>query len=151
MSDIVKAGFQTQSVLVRTTDGEDDILQEPLVFWTADGRVLRAPAGTTTDGLSTPRIIRNLPGYDATGDDWYCGVLHDAAYRLFLEDWNGTEWVKVNYTREQCDDLMLEALEAQGVGFIRRHTIYRALRMFGQAAFDADREAAKHIFQDVTP
>jgi len=138
-----KHGFQNTSLDVRTRDGLDDILIEPLCFINQAGRHYRAPTDSTTDGLSTPKIIRVLPGYDATGDDWWSGVLHDAAYRDFLEiESAGGAWEKAGLTQAQSDALILEAMTTQGVGWWRRHIIYCALRLFGSSAFKKDRHQA---------
>ena len=122
------------------------MLEEDLLFITSAGVFYRAPVGSTTDGLSTPRIIRNLPGYDATGDDWWSGVIHDAAYRGFLErqDTYG-QWHKANLTQCQADDLIFDAMTLQGVGCVRRHVIFCALRLFGGAAFREDRRKAAAV------
>lgn len=138
-------GFQNVRLNVQTVDGLDDTLLEPLVFRTATGVWLRAPIGSTTDGLSTPKFIRLLPGYDATGDDWWSGVIHDSAYRNFLEikNYEG-EWKRAWFSQPRADALILEAMRTQGVGFTRRHIIYFALRAFGSFAFKGDRiDAAK--------
>jgi hypothetical protein len=139
MVDFMNYGFQNSSLDVRTRDGLDDILIEELTFVRRDGTILRAPIGSTTDGLSTPKIVRVIPGYDATGDDWWSGVLHDSAYRDFLQVNEGV-WKPAHFTQKECDDLILEAMTAQGVGFLRRHTIYFALRLFGSFAFKGDRK-----------
>ena len=127
---------------VSTGNGADDVLLEPLFFDRLDGSVVRAPLGGTTDGLSTPKIVRIIPGYDSTGDDWFSGVLHDSGYRDQLEILckPTQNWVKAHYTQKECDDLILEAMTLQGVGFIRRHVIYYALRLFGGFAFRGDRK-----------
>ena len=132
-------GFQQQTLSVLTRDGLDDVLQEPLTYVSKNGRILRAPIGGTTDGLSVPRIFQNI--VPATGGDWFSGVLHDSAYRDQLELWNEDtkEWVKAGLCQKDCDDLLLEALESQDVGWFTRSTIYRALRMFGSKAFNGDR------------
>lgn len=137
----MKFGFHHNGLDVHTHDGLDDVLLDPLFFNRRNGEQLRAPVGSTTDGLSTPKIIRTLPGYDATGDDWLSGVLHDAAYRDQLETLckPTQEWVKAHYTQAQADGLILEAMTAQKVGWIRRHVIYFALRLFGSFAFKSDR------------
>ncbi len=133
-------GFQNASLDVRTRNGLDDLLIEPLHFVDRHGNHYRAPDGTTTDGVSTPKIIRVFPGYDATGDDWWSGVLHDSAYRNFLQIKmpDGT-WQTANLTQAQADALILEAMTTQRVGWWRRHIIYFALRLFGSGAFKKDR------------
>lgn len=134
-------GFQEATIDVETHDGLDDVLLDALVFKSWNGVIYRAPIGSTTDGLSTPKIVRLIPGYDATGDDWLSGVLHDAAYRDQLEVCTGV-WKPAHLTRRECDDLILLAMKTQGVGFIRRRTIYYALRLFGSFAFKGDRAKA---------
>ena len=150
----METGFQNQSVDVRTFDGADDTLLDPIFFLSPSGIWYAAPIGSTTDGLSTPRIIRNLPGYDATGEDWMSGVLHDSAYRDMLLVWNDrtttpdleltpsnlTGWRQAHLTQKQSDRLILDAMTTQGVGFFRRHIIYYALRLFGSFAFKEDRK-----------
>ena len=132
-------GFLTITVDVRTSDGLDDTLMSPVDFLCRDGRTLRAPVGGTTDGLSVPRVVQNV--IPATGGDWMSGVLHDSAYRNQLLLWNPDTqlWVAAGLCQKAADDLLLEALESQGVGWAMRQTIYRALRMFGSKAFNEDR------------
>jgi len=139
----METGFQNDILIVQTRDGLDDILMDVLDFTDYDGTLYRAPIGSTTDGLSTPKIVRLIPGYDATGDDWWSGVLHDSSYRDFLQVNRGV-WVKASLTQEQCDHLILHAMKSQGVGFVRRHIIFFALRLFGSFAFKGDRAAAKN-------
>lgn len=134
-------GFQNSTLIVQTRDGLDDVLIETLDFLHPDGTLYRAPIGSTTDGLSTPKIVRLIPGYDATGDDWWSGVLHDSAYRDFLQVNLGV-WMPAHLTQRESDHLILAAMTAQGVGWFRRHTIFFALRLFGRFAFAGDRRAA---------
>lgn len=136
-------GFQKQTVDVQTSDGLDDVLLECIVFVCTDGRIYRAPTGGTTDGLSVPPCLRNI--LPASGDDsWLAGVIHDSYYRRQIQRWDvGTQSfiANPNPTQLEADNLILEAMTAQGVGTIRRQIIYRALRMFGSAAWN--RDAAK--------
>jgi hypothetical protein len=136
----IMCGFQNKSLDVRTQNGLDDTLIEPLEYLSRDGTRYCAPKGSTTDGVSTPKIVRMLPGYDATGDDWWSGVLHDSAYRNFLQKKleDGT-WAKADLSQAEADRLILEAMAAQRVGWFRRHVIYIGLRFFGWRAFEEDR------------
>jgi hypothetical protein len=146
----MEVGFQNDTLVVQTRDGLDDILVEALVFLDYDGTLYRAPIGSTTDGLSTPKIVRIIPGYDATGDDWWSGVLHDSGYRDFLQVSTGV-WIKANLTQKQCDHLIYSAMKSQGVGFLRRHIIFYALRLFGGFAFKGDRKASSTRAPEVHP
>ena len=129
-------GFTTQTIDVRTSDGLDDVLLNPLCYLTKDGRMLRAPVGGTTDGLSVPRCVQNI--IPATGGDWFSGVIHDSAYRRQIEILSDGEWHKATFTQQMADNLILEAMESQGVGILMRYTIYFALRLFGFKAWADD-------------
>lgn len=147
----MKTGFVNSTLDVRTGNGADDELTEHLDLVRVNGDINRAPSGSFTDGISTPKIIRILPGFDSTGDDWFSGVIHDAGYRgtllilrkSLIPPYGIPEsnfcFTPANFTQKQCDDMILEAMELQGVGVIRRHVIYYALRLFGRFAFRKDR------------
>jgi hypothetical protein len=140
--------FIQSTINVKTSDGLDDVLLEPLVYVRASGDVVRAPAGGTTDGLSVPRCLQSI--IPATGGDWMSAVLHDSAYRDQLEirvNNRNSIYVKASYTQKQCDQLILEAMGAQGVSWIMRHIIYWALRLFGHVAFREDRDRAELIYR----
>lgn len=140
-------GFQNLTLDVRTGNGLDDTLLEPLIFQHPNGTLYRAPAGATTDGLSVPRCLQNI--LPPTGGDWFSGVLHDAAYRNQLEVWlnepatmDGGRWVLAALNQHESDDLLFEALELQDVHPILTCIIYTALRLFGWKAFKDDRKKA---------
>ena len=135
------AGFQNKTLDTRTSNGLNDTLLEPLVFIRENGDLIQAPIGGTTDGLSVPRCVQNI--IPATGGDWFSGVIHDSAYRNELQILKNGVWVTANYNQQECDDLILEAMKSQEVNIVMRHTIYRALRMFGSFAFKDDRKATK--------
>ena len=135
-------GFTTQTVDVRTSDGLDDVLLTPLTYVSRDRRVYRSPIGGTTNGVSAPRCVQGI--IPATGEAyWMCGVLHDAAYRgqlLVMEESCSFHFLPANLTQKQSDNLLLEAMVSQKVGWLKRHTIYFAVRLFGFAAFNRDRK-----------
>lgn len=129
--------FKNKTLDVRTGDGIDDTLLEGLYYTAKDGTEYCAPILSTTDGLSVPRCCQNI--IPATGGDWFSGVLHDAAYRDQLQKMEAGIWQKATLTQEQCDGLILEAMESQGVNMFECELVYRALRLFGHTAFAADR------------
>ena len=140
-------GFQVAYVDTRTSDGLDDILLGELPYIAADGTHYKAPIGGTTDGLSVPRCVQNI--IPATGGDWFSGVLHDSAYRnQLLKQLSDGSWVLATLDQPSCDALILEAMESQGIGYVMRYTIYRALRMFGSSAFKQDR-ATKYALRKI--
>lgn len=146
----MKPGFHNTTLDVRTGDGLDDVLLEPLDYLAADGTLYRAPIGGTTDGLSVPRVVQNI--IPPTGMEWFSGVIHDSAYRdqllmipanPFLTEFPDAGWVPAHLTQEQSDNLILEAMTSQGVDLLERELIYHALRVAGSVAFAEDRAAVK--------
>ena len=137
-------GFYSTQVDLRTENGLDDTLLSPLDFKSRSGITYRAPVGTTTDGVSTPRFLWRIipPNGDA---DFLPAVIHDAAYRnqLLIYCRVTGQYSRANLTQFQSDRLLAEALQANGVGVIKRNVIYYALRLFGARAFHADRLGIK--------
>ena len=131
-------GFAVDFVDVRTGNGLDDTLLTELPYIAEDGTCYKAPIGGTTDGLSVPECLQNI--IPATGGNWMSGVLHDSAYRNQLLKLVDGDWVLANLTQKEADDLILEAMKSQGTNLVMRHTIYRALRMFGSFAYNNNRK-----------
>ena len=134
----MKAGFQNTTLNVRTSDGLCDTLLEPLVFIRRSGEAVRAPVGSSTDGWSVPRCLRNF--MPAASGDWFAAVLHDSAYRNQMQtrSYDGS-WLTSAYGQYWSDKLLLEAMHAQGIGLVKRYAIYWCVRAFGHTAFAEDR------------
>lgn len=128
-------GFHETEIGIRSGNGRDDVLIDPLHFGSQDGITYRVPKGSTTDGMSTPGPLHALPGFEPTGRHWFSAVLHDSAYRGTLEVSYFGNFVPANLTRKQADNLLGEALATQGVPRIRRAVIHAALRLFGGRNF----------------
>ena len=107
--------------LLSGTLGADDkrwTLDKPLFCYSAKNqKVFKTPAGSTTDGCSVPR----LPWiYAALGGRYHrSGALHDYIYRMSV------------CPREDCDNLLYEALVSEGCPPIRAEEMYLAVRAFG--------------------
>ncbi len=128
-------GFLESEIRVRSSNGRDDVLVDPLHFRSQSGSLYRVPAESTTDGMSTPAVIHPLPGFEPFGKHWFSAVLHDAAYRGTLQVFRWTNYQPANLTRAEADTLFRDALASQGVGAIRRAIIHAALRIFGAPAY----------------
>lgn len=125
---------------VRTRDGRNMVGVPPLPRYATQVRnvpgdtstleVLELPEGYATDGGSIPGICWSIPGFAPFGLVWPGYVYHDAGYKGLL----GLDW-----TRLECDNLLLEIMLWLGEDYIHAYTIYNALRVGGQAAFDKDR------------
>jgi hypothetical protein len=119
-------GFSTDSLTVSTADGLNFVLVEPFSFTRADGTIITVPAGTTSDGASTPRIL--WPTLPPGGKYWRAAFLHDYLYR-------DTGWPKVF-----CDNTFLEAMEDSGVNEVEAHTLYETVSHLGAISYLEDRK-----------
>ncbi len=82
---------------------------------------IHVPVGFETDFASIPRGLWNL--FPPTGSYGKAAVIHDFLYRMW-----GT-------SRKDADKIFLEAMEVLGVGYLTRHALYRAVRVFGGSAY----------------
>lgn len=106
--------FKTSLDLRASEPGEWELLA-PLRW---DGAVsVTVPAGFITDLASIPRLTR--PVLDRNGASRRAAVLHDWLYCL------------KKGTRKAADDLFLEAMKADGVGFATRWLMYTGVRTGG--------------------
>ena len=119
--------FSTNKLRVETSDGLNMVLLEPFTYTTKSGEVIIVPAGTTSDGASTPRLIwREIPPF---GTYWMAAYLHDYLYR------------DSDKPKDFCDNVLLEAMECLGVNQIEADTIFQGVHLFGWAAFEGDRKS----------
>ncbi len=126
-------GFKESFLDIRTfRDGADDELKAPLHYYANDGSIFRCPPGSKTDGMSLPKVVRMIPGFNAARQDWFPAILHDGGYRATLEKWDGKTWKPAKLTRKQADLLMGEAMQTNGV---KRVAVLIPLRAFGWPNF----------------
>jgi hypothetical protein len=122
--------FNQTNFKVETSDGRNVRLLESFTYVTEVNGYLEkieVPAGTKSDGASTPKAIWNIiPPF---GPHWRAAFLHDYLYR------------STKRSRKECDDIFLEAMINLDVDKITRDTIYTAVRAAGDHSFDEDRES----------
>lgn len=100
--------------------GKHDILTRPFRYVYANG-IIKVPRGFRTDYASIPRVFRAfITGYDKTRMP---AVIHDYMYREAIE------------TRKLADDLFLKGMKETGVGWVKRHAMYLAVRGFAKGAY----------------
>lgn len=104
-------------------------LGRPLQFELAPGELREAPAGMPTDGASIPRAARVV--FDVWGRAGRPAVMHDYLYRYGLTD------------RAAADRAFLAGLEAEGMGWWKRKTMYAAVRTGGWVVWRRYRRFAK--------
>lgn len=87
-----------------------------------EGHPVFVPKGFITDGASVPRMLWWL--FPPVGDRYSkAAVLHDFMYSTQM------------FGRSRADKIFLEAMEALGVSWWKRRTLYSAVRVFGHAAW----------------
>lgn len=91
------------------------------------GHVITVPKDFTTDFASIPKPFWGILPPD--GPYGRAAVVHDYLY--------STQGMGGELTRLQCDEILLEAMKALGVGWLTRGIIYRAVRIFGAGHFHA--------------
>jgi hypothetical protein len=104
----------TQSVRVRTLD------KGPITI----------PADFPTDGASIPKLFWSI--LYPFGPYFPAALLHDFLYSRESNKF----YHKIR--RADADKLFLEAMEAVGVDFLTRQTIYIAVRAFGKTCYKKD-------------
>lgn len=123
---------------VSVLNGTDMQLLEPLAFRLRSGRLLRCAVGSTTDGLSSPKFVKlNLQDTNS----FFPAVAHDSGYRDTLEEShdNGATWQHITLTKQECDSMIYELCQDNGVPEDESKLIFIAVSEFGQESFDKDR------------
>lgn len=90
--------------------------------------LITVPKGFVNDLASIPRVFRSLIPVD--GKHRGAAVIHDYLYAL-----KGAIPSDAHLTRKACDQIFLEAMKVSGVSFIKRHTMYQAVRVGGWVYF----------------
>lgn len=110
------------AIRIETSDGRNyRILQSFTVFWSGGSH--QVEEGEETDFASIPRFFWRLcPPW---GLSMRAAAAHDSIYRR----------PDVLVTREQADRMFLEVMSQDGVAWWQRQIMYRAVQLFGWAAF----------------
>jgi hypothetical protein len=90
------------------------------------GETFVVPPDFETDFASVPRVP--LAYWFAGNTAHKAAVLHDYLY-------------SIGYDKTRADDIFLAVMEAEGVSWWRRRLMYRAVKWFGQRAYDKHTEA----------
>lgn len=108
-------------------------LAESLLYIGSNGVKVDVPAGFTTDLASVPRSVWSL--YSKTGKLARPSVIHDWLYVSAL--------VRDEATRESIDNVFLCAMKDEGVAWLGRTIVHRAVRRFGGLVFHRKNRAQK--------
>lgn len=132
-------GFSTHILKVSTSDGRNFTLLEDFTYTSNSGVVYTIPAGSQSDGASTPRSIWvEIPPF---GTYWIAAFFHDWLYRYS------------SFPEATCNTLLLEAMLSLGVNPILAKMIYDGVELGGWSSFKADRlaQAAAQAATQVKP
>lgn len=112
----------------KTLEGRDWEQIGDLTYVTGKGYKIVVPSGNETDFASIPKIVWSLSGFDPYGPAKFPGAVHDYLYSLRGGNFpDGSE----GFTRKECDEILLEALQNVSVRYSVRITMYYAVRIFG--------------------
>jgi hypothetical protein len=101
-------------------------LDAPLV-WDGNGLQITVPAGFRTDLASIPHFLEFVPDLDVNGRSRRPGALHDWLY-------GGARWIG----KAAADDLLYQALLAEGMGVDGARAIYEGVHLFGDSSWRDD-------------
>lgn len=132
-------GFLNKTLATVSQDGRNFILAEPLYYQDDNGDWYAIPAGSKSDGVSTPAVMWPTdPPFGA--DRWYTGIMHDASpkYRCTLLLWAVDHWTTPQLDLDQCNALLKRALISQGTSPVKAEEYFLALNAFGIQSSVAD-------------
>ena len=89
--------------------------------------VILVPVGFRTDEVSAPQATWSFIGIPPDGYYRAAGVVHDYLYSL-----NG-KLPNITFTRQQCDDILVEILSRLDVPWWKQKAVYLAVRLFGNS------------------
>lgn len=78
------------------------------------------PEGFCSDGLSIPKVFQSV--FSKSPRYIFAGIIHDWSYKKNVD---------LGLTRRQCDKLFADWMKLYGVSFLKRRTIYLAVRLGG--------------------
>lgn len=107
---------------IKPVNGNEWELLDSLCYVSAAGKSITVPAGFQMDLASIPRIFR--PMFPVHGKHTRAAVVHD--------------WLYANRIgkRKAADELFLDIMKELGVSYIKRHTMYAAVRAGGWLYWD---------------
>jgi hypothetical protein len=103
-------------------DKEKFVLVDAVIYMPFEDKedIIIAEEGFETDWASIPRLAQVIIPKSVGRRPF---VIHDKLYE--------TLGLNGKYTRAECDEIMLLAMKDDGIAFLTRQAIYRAVRMGG--------------------
>ena len=114
--------MKSSDLIFEYIDGHTWKLYVDFTWKFEDGTILLVPEGFVSDKHSAPRLFWSLVPPTEYAE---AAIVHDWLYSK-----NETKW-----SRKESDEMYLEMLRVLGAGFVRRYTMYYAVRLFGGRAW----------------
>ena len=87
------------------------------------GYRIRVKKGFDFDGASTPQALWSVYGNPLTGKYRIAALVHDVLYASQVLE------------KSICDSIFLELMKTHGVGYVKRYSMYNAVKVFGFKAW----------------
>jgi len=135
----MQPGFWNIDLLTRARDGRNFTLAEALYHLDDDGTITACPAGSMSDGISTPTIVWATDPPFGIGR-WFPGIWHDCSpkYRCTLMQWFGNHWGVAQFTFEECNSTLRRQLIRLGMTSVKADAYFEALQLAGGMASTSD-------------
>jgi len=128
----LKVGFREKKVSFAVgQDGNIRTMESELTYYTevVKPQMILVPIGFKTDLGSIPQILQGMIPKD--GKALFGYILHDYLYKIGL------------FTRDECDDMLREAMKALDVVWWRVQSVRGGLAVGGWYAWNKHREGLK--------
>jgi hypothetical protein len=96
---------------------------QPFRYLSVEHNEICVTANFLTDGASVPRVFWNI--LSPFGEYFGAALIHDYLYSANNR----------RFDRATSDRIFLDAMKDAGVSWVKRHTIYRAVRLGGWRSF----------------
>ena len=108
------------------TPGKYAIVAHDVIYFDAHGRRHRVPRGTISDGGTIPRILRASVGAPFSSPYLLAYIIHDhyAQHSRDIADKRDRKNLRLH-----ADQLLYEMVIYLGAGWIKRHALYRGVRI----------------------
>lgn len=128
--------FPKQILVINHADGSQypfELADDFIFRWEHNGLLkgyenaiyeIKVPKGYRTDFASIPRIFQGI--FDAVNDIAPAAIAHDWCYSIEL------------FERSICDQVLYDAMRANGIGYLRAKTIWSAVRAGGWTSWPHD-------------
>ena len=112
---------------VETIDNQKFILLEEETAFSLGYEII-VKKGFDFDGASIPKWLWSIIGSPFTGNYVRAALFHDGLYACCTLD------------RKLSDEIFLDLMKEDGVGYFKRYSMYLAVRAFGSRAYNSNQE-----------